>query len=372
MHIGVRRFSAAPIGRPTHRASPRLGSWLLAPSVIAVAMLKLPAVVVAHGQAPVEPSPAILIEGWSFAVDVWLPIILAGLLYWQARNMVDRRHPTNPVPPWRMWAWMGGLAALVLALASPIEFYDTTLFSAHMIQHLLLMMVAAPLLVLGAPITLLLRVSSPEARRKWILPVLHSRIVSIISYPVVAWVLFAGVMWFTHFSPIFDAALDDFALHRLEHALYLGTAMLFWWPVIGADPSPHRMSYPARLGYLALGMPFMSFLGLVIFSAQNVLYEHYLTLDRDWGWTVLEDQNWAGGIMWAGGDAAFVLALLLTVGAWLRHEEREGKREDFRLARQKATREKAARLAIDADAQAGDSGTEGVGSADSTTEVRPG
>jgi len=160
---------------------------------------------------------------------------------------------------------------------------------------------------------------------------------------VVAWVLFAGVMWFTHFSPIFDAALDDFALHRLEHALYLGTAMLFWWPVIGADPSPHRMSYPARLGYLALGMPFMSFLGLVIFSAQNVLYEHYLTLDRDWGWTVLEDQNWAGGIMWAGGDAAFVLALLLTVGAWLRHEEREGKREDFRLARQKAAREKATR-----------------------------
>jgi cytochrome c oxidase assembly factor CtaG len=372
MHIGVRRFSAAPIGRPTHRASPRLGSWLLAPSVIAVAMLKLPAVVVAHGQAPVEPSPAILIEGWTFAVDVWLPIILAGLLYWQARNMVDRRHPTNPVPPWRMWAWMGGLAALVLALASPIEFYDTTLFSAHMIQHLLLMMVAAPLLVLGAPITLLLRVSSPEARRKWILPVLHSRIVSIISYPVVAWVLFAGVMWFTHFSPIFDAALDDFALHRLEHALYLGTAMLFWWPVIGADPSPHRMSYPARLGYLALGMPFMSFLGLVIFSAQNVLYEHYLTLERDWGWTVLEDQNWAGGIMWAGGDAAFVLALLLTVGAWLRHEEREGKREDFRLARQKAARETAARLAIDADAQAGDSETEGVGSADSTTEVRPG
>ena len=93
-----------------------------------------------------------------------------------------------------------------------------------------------------------------------------------------AWVLFAAVMWFTHFSPLFDAALDDLTLHRLEHALFLGTALLFWWPVVGADPSPHRMGYPARLFYLALGMPLSSFLGLVIFSAETVLYPHYLTL----------------------------------------------------------------------------------------------
>ena len=151
-----------------------------------------------------------------------------------------------------------------------------------------------------------------------------------------AWLLFATVMWFTHFSPIFDAALDDLTLHRMEHALYLGTALLFWWPVVGADPSPHRMGYPARLFYLALGMPLSSFLGLVIFSAETVLYPHYLTLVRDWGPTPLVDQQWAGGIMWAGGDLVFVIALVLTVAAWLRHEERENLREDARLARQKA------------------------------------
>jgi putative copper resistance protein D len=283
-----------------------------------------------------------LIEGWTFAVDVWLPLILAALVYWQAVSVVDRRHPGNPVPRWRVWSWMGGLAVIVVALASPIEFYDTTLFSAHMIQHLLLTMVAAPLLVLGAPITLLLRVSSPEARKRWILPVLNSRVVRIISYPVVAWTLFAGVMWFTHFSPLFDAALDDFAIHRLEHALYLGSALLFWWPVIGADPSPHRMSFPGRILYLALGMPLSSFLGLVIFSARTPLYEHYLTLERAWGWSVMEDQAWAGGIMWAGGDAVFVLALILTVAAWIRHEERENLREDARLARKREASKKAA------------------------------
>jgi cytochrome c oxidase assembly factor CtaG len=336
MHIAVRRSATPRKGLATRRDTPHLGPWSIALGTAAIALLLTPAAVLAHGQAPVEPTLAMLIDGWSFAVDVWLPVILAALVYWKARDIVDRRHPTNPVPRWRMWSWMAGLGAIVLALASPIEFYDTTLFSVHMIQHLLLTMVAAPLLVLAAPITLLLRVSSPEARRRWILPVLHSRIVRVISYPVVAWTLFASVMWLSHFSPLFDAALDDFMLHRLEHALFLGSALLFWWPVVGADPSPHRMGYGARLFYLALGMPLSSFLGLVIFSAGTVLYEHYLTLERDWGPTPLEDQNWAGGIMWVGGDAAFVLALVLMVAAWLRHEERENRREDARLARQRA------------------------------------
>jgi putative copper resistance protein D len=342
MDIGVRRAAAAPIGRRGRRPTTLLGPLRRVAALVGLLALALPTAVSAHGQAPVEPTPAILIEGWSFAVDVWLPLILAALAYWQARATVDRRHPDNPVPRWRAWCWYGGLAVIAIALASPIEFYDTTLFSVHMVQHLLLTMIAAPLLALAAPITLLLRVSSPQARRKWILPVLHSRIVRVISYPVVAWALFALVMWLSHFSPLFDAALDDFAIHRFEHALYLGTALLFWWPVVGADPSPHRMTYPGRVLYLALGMPLSSLLGLVIFSARNPLYEHYLTLERDWGPSVMEDQALAGGIMWAGGDAIFVLALVVTVAAWLRHEERENKREDARLARQRAQREKAA------------------------------
>jgi putative copper resistance protein D len=324
-----------------HRETPRLGSRLLALLVAVAALPLAPTAVSAHGQVPVEPTPAILIEGWTFLVDVWLPVILAALLYWHARSLVNQRHPANPVPRWRLWSWLAGLGAIILALASPIEFYDTTLFSVHMIQHLLLSFVAAPLLVLAAPITLLLRVASPEARRRWILPLLESRPVRVISHPLVAWCLFAGVMYFAHFSPLFDAALEDFSLHRLEHALFLGTALLFWWPVIGADPSPHRLGYGARILYLALGMPLSSFLGLVIFSAPTVLYAHYATLAREWGPTALQDQQWAGGIMWAGGDAAFVVALLLTVAAWMRHEEREAVREDARLARRRAASAKA-------------------------------
>ena len=90
--------------------------------------------------------------------------------------------------------------------------------------------------------------------------------------------------------------------------------------------------------YLALGMPLSSLLGLVIFSARTPLYPHYETLSRDWGMTVMEDQAWAGGIMWAGGDLAFVIALVGAVVVWLRHEEREGEREDARLDRRRAAR----------------------------------
>lgn len=312
-------------------------------------MLALPGAALAHGQAPIEPTPAILLEGWSFMVDVWLPVILAALIYWAMYAGVNRLHPHNPVPRGRLWSWLAGLGAIILALASPIEFYDTTLFSVHMVQHLLLSFVAAPLLALAAPITLLLRWASPQARRKWILPVLNSRVVRVISHPLVAWGLFAAVMWFSHFSPLFDAALDDFALHRLEHMLFLGSALLFWWPVVGADPSPHRMTHPGRIMYLALGMPLSSLLGLVIFSARQPLYPHYADLVRDWGPTVLEDQAVAGGIMWVGGDGAFVLALVLAVAAWLRHEERANKREDARLARQRAVMRAAAAAGDPAD-----------------------
>lgn len=323
-----------------------IGSAVLASTLVAILR---PATVLAHGDAVTEPRLATLVEGWSLDVDIWIPVLLAALAYRKAAEIVDRHHPHNPVHRWRRWSWMAGLAFIGLALASPIGLYDTTLFSVHMVQHLLLTMVAAPLLVLAAPITLMLRVATPEARRRWILPVLHSRLVRIISMPVVAWGLFAGTMWFSHFSPLFDAALEDEVLHRLEHALYIGAGMLFWWPVVGADPSPHRLPHPARILYLAVGMPLSSFLGLVIFSAPTVLYPHYEGLQRTWGMSPLADQAWAGGIMWAGGDLAFVVALILAVAAWLRHEDREGLREDARLARERAALERAS-----SDAEASD------------------
>jgi putative copper resistance protein D len=303
--------------------------------------LVLPGGALAHGTAPGAPDLSTLWTGWSFDVEIWLPLLGAATLYLLAARRVSRRHPGNPAPRWRAWAWLAGLLVMLIALQSPIERYDTTLFSVHMVQHILLTMVAAPLLLLAAPITLLLRVATPDTRRRVILPVLHSRPVRLVAFPVVAWVVFAAVTWAVHFTPVFDAALEDPQIHYLEHALLLATALLFWWPAVAADPAPTRLPHGARIGYLALGMPLSTFLGLAIFSATAVLYPHYATLQRDWGMSALEDQAWAGGIMWAGGDLVFIVALVLAVWTWMRAEEAAGRRLDARLDREHEQRAQA-------------------------------
>ena len=297
----------------------------------------LPARVLAHGVAPTPSSWVDVLLAWSIEAHVILPLLGMWLVYRWAVGRVNAAHPDNPVPRMRVWAWNSGLLILFVALASPIATWDTTLFSVHMVQHLLLTMVAAPLLALGAPITLLLRLSSASTRQRFILPVLHSRLLRVVSFPVVAWVLFAGVMWVSHFSGLYDASLENEVVHVLEHGMYLGVALLFWWPVVGADPSPWRLPHPARIGYLFLGMPQSSFLGLAIYSAPGVLYPHYATLVRPWGPSPLADQQLAGTLMWVGGDLFFLVAMILAVWVWMRAEEAVGRRADAKLDREETT-----------------------------------
>ena len=300
------------------------------------ALFLFAAPVLAHGVAPVPGSLSDVLLAWSLEAHVLLPLLATALIYRWAAGVVRRAHPDNPVPRYRVWSWYLGLLVILIALESPIGTYDTTLFADHMVQHLLLVMVAAPLLAIGAPITLLLRVASPEWRQRVWLPILHSRLLRVVAFPVVSWSLFAAVMWASHFSSLFDAALDNDYIHLGEHALFLGSALLFWWPVVGADPSPWRLPHPARVAYLFLGMPQSSFLGLAIFSAPEPLYAHYVTLERSWGPSPLVDQQWAGGFMWAGGDAFFLVAMVLALWVWLRAEERAGRLADERLDRDEA------------------------------------
>ena len=285
----------------------------------------------AHGPTPtVPPDPVNLLLGWTFEPLPTLGVVVAAFLWWRAVRRVDHAHPHNPVPRRRSVAFFGGLAAVAVALLSGIDRYDTTLFWVHMVQHVLLMFVAAPLIALAAPVTLLLRVATPGVRRRWILPVLHSRVLRVLSFPVVAWLIFAGVMWASHFSPLFDAALEDPLIHDLEHALFLGAALLFWWPAVAQDPAPWRMPHPVRAMYVFLQMPQNTFLAVVLLGAGAPLYSHYVTLVRDWGPTPLEDQRLAAGLMWILGDAIFLLAILLIVAAWLRADARDAERSDRR------------------------------------------
>jgi putative membrane protein len=319
---------------------------LVVPALAGAAVLAVPDAVLAHGVAPVAPTwPGVLLD-WSFDRTIVLPLVLVAALYLQAVHSVDRAHPASHVPRRRTAAFLVGLAAIEIALQSPIERFDTTLFSVHMVQHILLVFAAAPLLALGAPITLLLRAVRPQVRTGVVLPILHSRVVRVLSFPIVSWILFTAVMWGTHFSPWFDAALENPLVHQLEHVAFLGAGLLFWWPVVGLDPSPWRMPYPVRILYTFLQMPQNTFLSLAIFSATEPLYPHYVTLQRTWGPSPLADQQAAGAIMWVVGDLTFVSALVLLVVMWMRAEERTMAADDARVEREEiALRSRADRLA---------------------------
>jgi len=305
----------------------------LLPGILAVAAMlaALPGRAVAHGGEVQAPSfPAVLLE-WRVEPILVLAIGVAAIGWLVLARRVAAAHPEHPPSAWRNAAFLGGLAVIGIALTSPIEAYEGQLFSVHMLQHMLLQLVAAPLLLLGAPATLALRAASPSVRRV-LLGILHSRAVSILSFPLLAWVLFAAVNWGWHFSSLYDQALETPWLHNLQHATFMGAALLFWWPVIGADPARWRLPHPVRLFYLFLAMPQNSFLGVALMSAPAALYPHYLSNGRDWGPTPAVDQSVGGMLMWVGGDVVFLLAMGLVVAAWVRAEDRRTAREEARLS----------------------------------------
>ena len=310
--------------------------WLVPMAVVGLG-LSLPQAALAHGEAgPAPRLPGVLLD-WGLDPLAFSGIALVAALYLIAVRRVAAAHPRNPHPAYRSWLFGAGLAAIGLALLSPIEVYEGQLFSVHMVQHLLLELVAAPLLLAAAPITLALRAASPAWRRR-LLAFLHSRVVRVLAFPVVAWVLFAAVNWGWHFSTLYDQALEDDPLHYLQHVSFLAASLLFWWPVVAADPGPWRLPHPVRILYLFLAMPQNSFLGVAIMSASSVLYPHYVTNARAWGPTPLEDQQLGGVIMWVVGDLAFLAAMALVVVFWMRHEDRRTVRLDARLASERAAR----------------------------------
>ena len=297
--------------------------------IAAVAAAALPGRALGHGGAVPEPTfPAVLFE-WRFEPGVLAAVGIAALGWLVVRRQVARAHPAHPPSGWRDAAFLGGLATLLVALTSPIEAYEGQLFSVHMTQHILIELVAAPLLLLGAPATLALRAASPSVRRT-LLTILHSRAVAVVSFPLLAWILFAAVNWGWHFSSLYDQALETPWLHDVQHLTFLGAALLFWWPVVGADPARWRLPHPVRLFYLFLAMPQNSFLGIALMSAPPSLYPHYLLNARTWGPTPAVDQSVGGMLMWVGGDVVFLLAMGLVVAAWVRAEDRRTAREDAR------------------------------------------
>jgi len=280
----------------------------------------------AHGPLPPELSLESLLY-WAWPPVVTVAVALVALLWVRATRQVAREHPGNPYPRRHTVSFTAALLLVLLALQSGIERYDTTLFSMHMVQHLILLFPVPILLLQAGPVTLLLRVASPRWRAR-ILAVLQSRAVGVISHPLVGWTLLVAVMWGTHLSVMFETALEDEFIHNMEHALYLSTALLFWAPIFSVDPIRHRLRGGSALAYLITQMPQNSFLGVAIMFSSTPLYPHYVTLQRAWGPTPLEDQQLAGAIMWLVGDALFLVAIFVVLAALAKSEDRPESRYD--------------------------------------------
>jgi cytochrome c oxidase assembly factor CtaG len=279
-----------------------------------------------------------MFANWTFDPAVVFGLAVSGLLYVRADRRVRRERGDRRFPRARRREFLAGLAIVFVALESPIDTGSASSFWLHMVQHLLLTMVAAPLLVLGAPVTLALLASAPADRRR-LSAALRSGPVRALSEPIVAWVLFFGVLWGSHFSGWYEASLTSDGIHALEHLAYLVTAVMFWMPVVGRDPAPAGLSHPARILYLFFAMASMAFLGLALLSAKHVLYPTYATVEGTA--KALADQRIGGTLMWVVGMFQIVPALGLVMLAWMRADEREALRIDAQLLRAQVSAENA-------------------------------
>lgn len=304
----------------------------------ATILMALPVGVAAHGVGggPPPTDPLAIALAWHIDLPVIVGLLVAGLLYCKAVRSVGTAHPGNPWPVRRTVAFMSALFAIGLALLSPVDTLSDDLLTVHMIQHLLLVAVAPPLFAFSGIGTLALRASSSDVRRSYLLPFLHSRLVSWMTFPVVGWVAFAGVLWGAHLSSLYNAALLDDGLHALEHVLFVTAACLFWWPLLSPDPLRWRIHPGAKLVALLAQMPQMSFLAVTIISAPAPLYAAYLGRPDAFGIDALTDQRIAGSLMWITGDLALLIPGAFLLAAFARHEEGEAKRVDARLDRARA------------------------------------
>ena len=275
-----------------------------------------------------------------FVVTVW-----ATGLYLLAVAVLRRRGDRWSVG--RTVAVVAGMGFFGLATMSGLGRYDTVLLSVHMVQHMVLSMVVPLCLALAAPVTLALRTLPPRPRR-WLLAILHSRLARVLSFPPLTLLLYIVSPWALYFTGWYDASLASDYVHQMMHIHLVAVGALFFWPLMGVDPLPGRVGYPARMLLVVLTLPFHAFLGVTIMGQTTLIgAEHYLALREGpmgaWLPDALDDQHVAGSILWASGDLIGLSFFAVLFVQWVRSSMREAAREDRRLdlmeARAARTRE---------------------------------
>jgi putative copper resistance protein D len=274
--------------------------------------------------------------GWSevpsvaFSLGITISLVVAVIAYMVGVARYGASHPGAPWSKRRTVSFLGGIALVLIATESFIGTYDMALFADHMIQHLLLVMVAAGLFAMGAPFEL-----ATETLRgglgAFVRRAARSKVAEVIGHPIFGFATYAFFIPFTHLTSIFNLMLTHMWVHRAEQVGFLIIGYLFWRPVVGIEPSRHPLSPGLRLVYLALAVPIDTFTGLALVMSSHEPFSAYADMGRTWGPSLLSDIKTGGSIMWIGGDLLMMLAMIPVVVGWVRDEDAKTKILDARL-----------------------------------------
>lgn len=288
---------------------------------------------------PDDPPPLTIstaLSSWTADPFVLVPFAIAAVAYLAGVRTLRRRG--DPWPTRRIVGWLAGLAVAVVGVSSALGVYDRALFQVPAIQHMLLQMIAPVGLVMGAPTSLALR-TLPRTWRRRLLVVLHSRWIRLVSHPAMAFTLFAVTQFAFYYTPLYTLSLTNAVVHDLMHLHFVAIGFLFYWALLGLDPTPHRVRFSFRL-LLVLGMgPVHILLGVPIMLTQRLFAaDFYTALGRDWGPSLLDDQHVGGAILWAFGDISAAALVGAFVVEWYRSDSRLARRTDRQLDRLYGTR----------------------------------
>ena len=274
---------------------------------------------------------------WAFDPFIAANLMLAAGLYLVAARRVSRRDRDLPWPAAATACAMGALGLLGVSYLGPLAAWSHSFLWVHMAQHLVSMMVAAPLLVLSAPVTLAFRASGPAARRRIVVPALRSTAVRWLTDPLVTWLLFAGVLLGVHFTPFYDWAVRTHDVdYAIKQPLFLVAGFLFYVPLIGNNLQPRRPSHPTRLISMAGIMVPEAIVGAVLFFASVPLYPSFATSTAPFGPNPHLDQQLAGASMWAFIMVMDSFWLMDMVRDWMTSEELKAHRSDAAIAAERA------------------------------------
>lgn len=270
------------------------------------------------------PGPGEVWSTWAPDPLVVVPLAAAALFYAVGQRRMASRRGHTPATAYAFWA---GWTTLVVALASPIDALGEALFSVHMVQHMLLVLVAAPLLVLGRTLEVFLR-ALPRRDRRRALALWERgggrRAAAVLGWGPLAWVLHAVALWVWHAPPLYQAALESHLVHGVEHASFLATAALFWWVPV-RDATRGRRGHGVGVFYVFTTALQAGALGALITFAEIAWYPAHEAGARAWGLSLVEDQQAAGLIMWLPGGLVYLAATGALLVGLLRSAERRAR-----------------------------------------------